>query len=90
MQNRNIEFMADEWYDHHRRKVVWFSAIVDDKCIDCGISIEALRDHFGAYYDDPLPVFRTNRASIQATAAKLITARRFEDDGKILIRSADL
>ena len=90
MANTNIEFAADEWYDHHRRKVVWFSAIVDDKCIDCGISIEALRDHFGAYYDDPLPVFRTNRATIQAAATKLIMARRFEDDGKILIRSADL
>jgi hypothetical protein len=69
---------------------VWFSAIVDDKCIDCGISIDALRDHFGAYYDDPLPVFRTNRSSIQAAATKLIMARRFEDDGKILIRSKDL
>lgn len=90
MADTNIEFAADEWYDHHRRKVVWFSAIVDDKCIDCGISIEALRDHFGAYYDDPLPVFRTNRASIQAAATKLIMTRRFEDDGKILIRSSDL
>lgn len=90
MADTNIEFAADEWYEHHRRKVVWFSAIVDDKCIDCGISIEALRDHFGAYYDDPLPVFRTNRASIQAAATKLIMTRRFEDDGKILIRSSDL
>jgi Protein of unknown function (DUF1488) len=48
MKDAEIEFAADEWYDHHRRKVVWFSAIVDDKCIDCGISIEALRDHFSA------------------------------------------
>jgi hypothetical protein len=36
-----IEFNADEWYDHHRRKVVCFSAIVDDKPIDCGVAIEA-------------------------------------------------
>ena len=90
MADGNIEFAADEWYDHHRRKVVWFSAIIDDKCIDCGISIDALRDHFGAYYDDPLPAFRTNRSNIQAAATKLIMARRFEDDGKILIRSGDL
>ena len=90
MIDPNIEFAADEWYDHHRRKVVWFSAIVDDKSIDCGISIEALRDHFGAFYDDPLPVFRTNRSTIQAAATKLIRARRFEDDGKILIRTKDL
>ncbi len=86
----NIEFASDEWYDHHRRKVVWFSAVVDDKCIDCGVSIEALADHFGAYHDDPLPAFRTHRERIQATATRLIMQGRFEDEGKILIRSADL
>ena len=90
MNELNIEFTADEWYDHHRRKIVWFSAIVDEKTIDCGVSIEALRDHFGAYVDDPLPVFRSHRARIQDAATKLITERRFEDDGTVIIRSADL
>ena len=85
-----IEFNADEWYDHHRRKVVWFGAIVDDKCIDCGISIEALADHFGAFYDDPLPAFRTHRARIREIATNLIDQRRFEADGTLLIRSTDL
>ena len=90
MKEMDIEFAANEWFDHHKRKVVWFSAIVDEKCIDCGISMEALRDHFGAYSDDPLPVFRSNRASIQDAAAKLIMQRRFEDDGTVLVRNADL
>jgi hypothetical protein len=90
MNELNIEFTADEWYDHHRRKIVWFSAIVDEKSIDCGVSIEALRDHFGAYVDDPLPAFRSHRARIQDAATKLITERRFEDDGTVIIRSADL
>ncbi|HEY7556252.1 MAG TPA: DUF1488 domain-containing protein [Candidatus Binatia bacterium] len=90
MNEPNIEFTADEWYDHHRRKVVWFSAVVDEKCIDCGVSIEALRDHFGAYVDDPLPAFRSHRARIQEVASKLIIERRFEDDGSVIIRSADL
>jgi hypothetical protein len=85
-----IEFNADEWYDHHRRKIVWFGAIVDDKPIDCGISIEALNEHFGAFYDDPLPVFRSHRDAIQKVAERLINTRRFEDDGTIIIRSADL
>ena len=85
-----IEFNADEWYDHHRRKVVWFSAIVDDKSIDCGISIEALAEHFGAFYDDPLPAFRSHRERIRETAARLITERRFEDDGTVIIRNTDL
>jgi len=89
-KDMNIEFSADEWYDHHRRKVVWFKAIVDEKSIDCGISIEALREHFGAFYDDPLPAFRLQRERIQDIAAKLIEQRRFEDDGTVLVRSADL
>ena len=90
MEDLNIEFLADEWFEHQRRKVVWFKAIVDEKTIDCGVSIEALRDHFGAYVDDPLPAFRANRVRIQAAVTKLITHRRFEEDGTIIVRSADL
>ncbi len=85
-----IKFASNEWYDHHRRKVVWFTALVDSKRIDCGISIEALGDHFGAYYDDPLPAFRANRERIEAVATALIRQGRFENDGTLLIRSVDL
>jgi hypothetical protein len=70
--------------------VVSFSAIIDEKCIDCGVSIEALAEHFGAFYDDPLPAFRTHRERIWDAATKLITERRFEDDATVIIRSADL
>lgn len=86
----DIEFSADESYEPHRQKVVWFHAIIDEKTIDCGISIEALADHFGAFYDDPLPAFRRHRERIQAAATRLIAQRRFEDDGTIVIRRADL
>ena len=48
MEEKYIDFAADEWYYHHRRKIVWFTAIIDEKTVTCGISIEALRDHFGA------------------------------------------
>lgn len=90
MKQMDIEFTANEWFDHHKSKVVWFTAIVDDKSIDCGISIDALRDHFGAYGDDPLPAFRRHRARIQEAAASLIMQRRFEDDGTVVVRDADL
>lgn len=86
----NIEFTPDESYEHHRRNVVWFSAIDDEKVINCAISIEALTEHFDAYADDPLPAFRNHRQQIWNTAAKLIAERRFEDDGTIVIQSADL
>jgi hypothetical protein len=85
-----IKFHTDEWYDPHRRQVVWFTALADRKRIDCGISIEALGDHFGGYQDDPLPVFRANRAHVEAVAAALIMAGRFEKDGTVLIKRADL
>ena len=86
----NIEFTPDESYEHHRRNVVWFSAIDDEKVINCAISIEALTEHFGAYADDPLPAFGNHRQKIWDIAAKLIAERRFEDDGTIVIQSADL
>ena len=81
----SVEFTPDESYEHHRRNVVWFSAVDDEKVIDCAISIEALSEHFGAYADDPLPAFRNRRQQIYDTAAKLIAQRRFEADGRILI-----
>jgi hypothetical protein len=81
----SVEFTPDESYEHHRRNVVWFSAVDDEKVIDCAISIEALSEHFGAFADDPLPAFRSHRQRICDTAAKLIAQRRFEADGRILI-----
>jgi hypothetical protein len=54
------------------------------KTIDCGVSIKALRDHSGAYVDDPLPGFRSRCARIQEIAAKLITERRLEDNGTVI------
>jgi hypothetical protein len=86
----NIEFNPDEWYEPHRRQVVWFSAIDDEKVITCGVTIEALIDHLDAFADDPLPTFRTHRERIWSIAAHLIAKRRFEGDGTILIRSVDL
>lgn len=86
----DIEFTPDESFEPHRRKVVWFSAIDDEKVIDCAISIDALTEHCGGYADDPLPAFRAHRQRIWDIAARLIAQRRFEDDGRILIQSADL
>lgn len=86
----NIEFSPNEWYEPHRCNVVWFSAIDDEKVIQCALSIDALVDQFGAFADDPLPAFRKHHELIWRIAAKLIAQRRFEDDGSILIRSSDL
>jgi hypothetical protein len=85
-----IDFLSDEWYEPHRRKIVWFTAVRDEKSIECGITIDALVEHFGAFQDDPLPAFRKHHDKIWSTAEKLIAQRRFEDDSTVVIRSADL
>ena len=86
----DTDFLSDEWYEPHRRKIVWFTAVREEKSIGCGITIDALVEHFRAFQDDPLPAFRKHRQEIWDLAEKLIARRRFEDDGTVVIRSADM
>lgn len=82
-----ISFSTDDrWNDD--REIVQFRAMDGTKTIPCAISKEALDDHFenGA---NPLGVFRSNRGAIEAIASKLISLRRFESDGSILIGTSD-
>jgi hypothetical protein len=60
MNEPSIEFMADEWFDRHRRKIVWFSVIVDHKTLECAISIEALCDHSLRLNRHVQPAFRSS------------------------------
>jgi hypothetical protein len=66
------------------------AAADDEKVIQCGISIEALVENFGAFADDPLTAFQRHREVIWQRAGRLIAERRFEDDGTIIVRSVDL
>ena len=90
MNPTETDFLSDEWYEPHRRKIVWFTAVCDEKSIQCGVTIDALIDHFGAFQDDPLPAFRKHRQKIWSLAEQRLAQRRFEDDGTIVIRSSDL
>jgi len=84
-----VEFPPHE-RDDKRWYVVSFSAIVDGKQIECAISYQALRNHFGADYDDPMPSFTAHRQRIEQLAAQFIRLRRFESDGMVLLRSHDI
>jgi hypothetical protein len=84
-----IEFPPHE-RDDKRRYVVSFPAIINGKPIECAISYQALRDHCGADYDDPLPAFRAHRQRIEQLALQCIRQDRFESDGIILLRSHDI
>lgn len=72
------------------RWIVWFLAVVNDKQIHCGISYQALRTHFGADFDDPLPAFAAHRPRIEQVITAFIEQGRFEEDETIVIRTRDL
>ena len=85
----NIDFPPDETHDKSRRAIL-FPAVVDGKEINCVISYETLRDHFGADYYDPVPAFVANRQRIEQLTTQLIRHGRFESDGTTLVRSQDM
>ncbi|KAK45591.1 hypothetical protein BG58_16515 [Caballeronia jiangsuensis] len=54
-----------------------FTALVDDRSVECTISAEALEDHFGAASwreEDLQRSFENNRAVIQGAAEQLLTS----------------
>jgi uncharacterized protein DUF1488 len=85
----SIQFSPHKTNDS-KHYVVAFRALLDGKGVECAISYQALRTHFGADYDDPLPAFTTHRPHIEQLAAQFISQKRFEPDGTILMRSYDL
>ena len=84
-----VTFPPHEIPDKSRR-VILFPAVSDGRQIDCAISYEALRDHFGADYYDPVPAFTMNRQRIEQYVTQLIMHSRFENDGTILVKTQDL
>lgn len=85
----HIEF-SPHAVDNRRLYVVSFLAIIGGKQLECAISYQALRDHFGADYNDPMPSFIAHRQRIEQLAAQYIRLSRFERDGTILLRSHDI
>lgn len=58
-----------------RDLVVAFSALVDDRCVQCAITAEALEDHFGApslLERDLLDAFGAHRPAIEAMARRML------------------
>lgn len=85
----SIHFSPQETNDI-RSYVVAFPALVNGQRVECAISYQALWQHFGADYADPLPAFTRHRQPIEQLAAQFIRQQRFEPDGTILIRSYDI
>lgn len=77
-----------ERYDG-RRDVVVFWGLDGEREVECGVTWEALEDHFQARRD-PLQAFVAHERDIEREARRKYLAGRIEDDGAVLIRSADL
>ena len=67
-----------------------FHATADGRRVRCRISGEALCDHSRAKSDGTISAFLKNYNEIEARARKLIEQQRFETDGSISIRTADI
>ena len=71
-------------------KVATVAAEVDKKRVLCRISLEILRDRFGASENEPMQSVAEHRTVIQEAARKLIENEIYEEDGSVLIRAHDI
>ena len=71
-------------------EVASIAAKVDKNRVLCTISLDLLKDRFGASSKEPMQAVADNRKTIQAAALKLIENNTFEDDGSVIIRADDI
>jgi hypothetical protein len=71
-------------------KMATVVAEVDKKRVLCRISSESLRVKFGASDDKFMQSVVQNRMTIQEAAKRLIERDGYEEDGSVLIQTADL
>ncbi len=87
--SRKLEFPnPKERYDSSRG-VISFVGVDGDQKVICGISFEALDDHFEDR-KDPMRNFTNNRDKIESEARKKYIKNLLENDGSVLIRTEDL
>ena len=80
--------MLESW--NALTKVATIAAKVDSKRVLCRISLEILRDKFGASEEEPMQFVAQHRTAIQEAARNLIENEAYEEDGSILIRFGNL
>jgi hypothetical protein len=85
-----IVFLKGEGKNPFTQAII-FSALVDEKNIECSVSREVLEDCYNADWESTaLNVFINNRSNFENIAEGLILNGRFEQDGSITIRVSDL
>jgi plasmid replication initiation protein len=71
-------------------KMATVVAEVDKKRVLCRISLESLKDKFGATDDEIMQSVAQHRSAIQEAARTLIERESYEEDGSVLIKTRDL
>jgi uncharacterized protein DUF1488/Fic/DOC family protein len=90
LERRDLKFPAPEERYIFDREVVVFWGQDGETRVRCGISREALDDHFGGDGRDKVEIFRANRRAIEEEARRKYLARQTEPDGSVLIRTLEL
>lgn len=70
-------------------RAVRFTAFWHGRMIPCGVSLDALAQHFEADAVHPDAAFERHRGAIERAAQALILSRRREADGTVLVGAAD-
>lgn len=65
-------------------------ADVNKKRVLCRISLMSLRDKFGDFDEELMPLVARHRPAIHSAAINLIERENYEEDGSILIKTQDL
>lgn len=87
---RMLVFPAPEEFYDRIHLVVGFTGEDGERVIHCAISMEALEDHFGGDFKNPLKSFIANRERIEHEARRKYITRKLEADGSVLVKTEDV
>jgi hypothetical protein len=71
-------------------EILRFDIIMDGLKIPCGITVQALQSLIGSRGTDLVDTLHAHGGMIEQAASRLISTRRFEPDGFVLIRREDM
>jgi transcriptional regulator with XRE-family HTH domain len=89
VDKRNLSFVDSNPYHDAHREIVFFNGTDSGKKVLCGITQEALDDHYSPLEMDPIKKFFLHHSEIAQIARRKYITNTFEQDQTILIRTTD-
>lgn len=90
IDDRELLFPNPEARYEFDRDLVLFDGQVRGEAILCGISREALEDHFDRGKKGLVQMYKANYGRIHHEARRKYLSAQFESDGSVLIKTLDL